>query len=120
MVFFDLGKHVEAARLLGAAERQRELTGYVRPAQEEADLAPVLRGVAATLGGDGGSTPAWKAELPGSRSPSLTQPVAEHPTGGPFRAGTALPRPNARWPPSCPGGSRTPRSPTAFSCRLSR
>jgi predicted ATPase/DNA-binding CsgD family transcriptional regulator len=53
MVFCDLGEYVEAARLLGAAQRQRELTGYVRPGPEQADLAPVLAGIAATLGGDG-------------------------------------------------------------------
>jgi predicted ATPase/DNA-binding CsgD family transcriptional regulator len=53
MMFADLGEHVGAARLLGAAERQRELTGYVRPAPDEADLAPALAGIAGALGGDG-------------------------------------------------------------------
>ena len=53
MAFVDLGEHVAAARLLGAAQRQRELTGYVRPAPEEADLAPALAGIAGALGAVG-------------------------------------------------------------------
>jgi predicted ATPase/DNA-binding CsgD family transcriptional regulator len=52
-VFFELGAHVAAARLLGAAERQRELTGYVRPAPDRDELAPVLAGVARSLGREG-------------------------------------------------------------------
>jgi predicted ATPase/DNA-binding CsgD family transcriptional regulator len=53
VAFSDLGEHIEAARLLGAAERQRELTGYVRPGPDEAELAPVRAGIAIALGGDG-------------------------------------------------------------------
>jgi len=71
LVFFDLGEHVEAARLLGAAQRQRELTGYVRPAPEEAELVPVLAGIAGTLGGDG----AENARVQG-RTASLEQSVS--------------------------------------------
>ncbi len=37
----DLGRPVAAARLLGAAERQRHLTGYVRSAPARDELAPV-------------------------------------------------------------------------------
>ncbi|HXW78259.1 MAG TPA: LuxR C-terminal-related transcriptional regulator, partial [Acidimicrobiales bacterium] len=46
----DLGRHPQAARLLGAAEAQRELSGYARfvPAREE--LGPVLLSVESTMG----------------------------------------------------------------------
>ena len=46
----DLGRHGEAARLLGAAESQREATGYARwtPARDE--LAPALVAVQTAVG----------------------------------------------------------------------
>jgi DNA-binding CsgD family transcriptional regulator len=46
----DLGRHAEAARLLGAAESQRETTGYRRWAPARDELAPVLMAVQAALG----------------------------------------------------------------------
>jgi DNA-binding CsgD family transcriptional regulator len=46
----DLGRAAEAARLLGAAECQREATGYRRWAPAEDELAPVLAGVQKALG----------------------------------------------------------------------
>jgi len=52
MVSFELGENAEAARLLGAAELQRELNGYVCSGPDLAELAPVRAGVAATLGPD--------------------------------------------------------------------
>jgi DNA-binding CsgD family transcriptional regulator len=46
----DLGRAAEAARLLGAAECQREATGYRRWAPAEDELGPVLAGVQTALG----------------------------------------------------------------------
>jgi predicted ATPase/DNA-binding CsgD family transcriptional regulator len=48
----DLGDATEAARLLGAAERQRDLVGYVRPAPHRDEVAPVESGIQVTLGPD--------------------------------------------------------------------
>lgn len=47
---FELGRCDVAARLLGAADRQRELTGYVRSGLVCDELVPVLAGIEATLG----------------------------------------------------------------------
>ena len=46
----DLGRHAGAARLLGAAEAQRALTGYARWAPARDELAPVLAEVESALG----------------------------------------------------------------------
>jgi predicted ATPase/DNA-binding CsgD family transcriptional regulator len=46
----DLGRFNEAARLLGAAEAQREATGYARWAPAREELAPVLATIEAGLG----------------------------------------------------------------------
>jgi DNA-binding CsgD family transcriptional regulator len=46
----DLRSPAEAARLLGTAESQRDLTGYVRPAPAREELAPVLADLQAALG----------------------------------------------------------------------
>jgi predicted ATPase/DNA-binding CsgD family transcriptional regulator/transcriptional regulator with XRE-family HTH domain/tetratricopeptide (TPR) repeat protein len=51
-LFFELGHPQVAARLLGAADRQRELAGYVRSGLVCAELVPVLAGIEATLGRD--------------------------------------------------------------------
>jgi DNA-binding CsgD family transcriptional regulator len=48
----DLGDATEAARLLGAAERQRHLVGYVRPAPHRDEVAPIAEGIRVTLGAD--------------------------------------------------------------------
>ena len=49
---FDLGHCEMAARLLGAADRQRDLTGYVRSGLVSDELVPVLAGIEAALGRD--------------------------------------------------------------------
>ena len=49
---FDLGHCEVAARLLGAAECQRELTGYVRSGLVCDELVPVRAGIEAELGRD--------------------------------------------------------------------
>lgn len=46
----DLGRHAEAARLLGASECQREAIGYVRPVPGCDELVPVLADIQAALG----------------------------------------------------------------------
>jgi predicted ATPase/DNA-binding CsgD family transcriptional regulator len=46
----DLGDDLEAARLLGAAEAQRELTGYARWAPARDELAPVIAKLESGLG----------------------------------------------------------------------
>jgi DNA-binding CsgD family transcriptional regulator len=46
----DLRSPAEAARLLGTAESQRDLTGYVRPAPAREELAPALADLQAALG----------------------------------------------------------------------
>jgi DNA-binding CsgD family transcriptional regulator len=46
----ELGHLAEAARLLGAAEGQRDLTGYVRPAPARDQLAPVMTELKNALG----------------------------------------------------------------------
>ena len=48
----DLGQEVEAARLLGAAEHQREITKYVRWAPARDELAPVLINIEEACGKD--------------------------------------------------------------------
>jgi len=48
----DLGHEVEAGRLLGAAEHQREITKYVRWAPARDELAPVLINIEETGGKD--------------------------------------------------------------------
>jgi DNA-binding CsgD family transcriptional regulator len=49
----DLGRATEAARLLGAAEAQREATGYRRWAPARDELAPVLVALRTALGQQG-------------------------------------------------------------------
>jgi predicted ATPase/DNA-binding CsgD family transcriptional regulator len=46
----DLGRHVEASRLLGAAEAQRGATKYARWAPVRDELAPVVEGLRTALG----------------------------------------------------------------------
>jgi len=46
----DLGSFAEAARLLGAAEHQRDLIGYVRPAPARHELEPALVAMRTALG----------------------------------------------------------------------
>jgi DNA-binding CsgD family transcriptional regulator len=46
----DLGSLAEAARLLGAAENQRDRVGYVRPVPARDELAPVLVDMQRALG----------------------------------------------------------------------
>ena len=46
----DLGRHVEAARLLGAAQPQREATGFARWASPADELSPVVLTVESGLG----------------------------------------------------------------------
>jgi DNA-binding CsgD family transcriptional regulator len=46
----DLGSPTEACRLLGAAESQRDLIGYVRPAPAREELAPVLEDLRTAVG----------------------------------------------------------------------
>jgi DNA-binding CsgD family transcriptional regulator len=46
----DLGSPTEACRLLGAAESQRDLIGYLRPAPAREELAPVLANLRTALG----------------------------------------------------------------------
>ena len=46
----DLGHEVEAARLLGAAEHQREITKYVRSAPARGEISPVLINIADACG----------------------------------------------------------------------
>ena len=50
ITFADLGHHAEAARLLGSAEAQRELTRYNRWAPARDELAPVLDAIESGLG----------------------------------------------------------------------
>ena len=66
----DLGSRTEAARLLGAAESQRDLTGYVRPAPAREELAPVLVDLQAALG-----HVAFAAALSEGRALSLEEAV---------------------------------------------
>jgi DNA-binding CsgD family transcriptional regulator len=49
---FDLGRDEFALRMLGAADRQRELTGYVRSGLVYVELVPLLARIEATLGRD--------------------------------------------------------------------
>jgi len=58
MALSDLGRALEAARLLGAAEAQREAIGYTRGVPAERDLAPVVSRIEAALG-TGASQRAW-------------------------------------------------------------
>ncbi len=67
----DLGRHAEAARLLGAAESQRELTGYNRWAPARDELAPVLVALESSLGHD-----AFDRSLSEGRALSLEQAAA--------------------------------------------
>ncbi|HMK97084.1 MAG TPA: LuxR C-terminal-related transcriptional regulator [Acidimicrobiales bacterium] len=48
----DLGRPTEAARLLGAAESQRDLIGYVRSVPARDEMAPVIAGAQEALGQD--------------------------------------------------------------------
>ena len=66
-----LGSPAEAARLLGAAESQRDLIGYVRPAPARKELAPVLADLQATLG-----HAAFEAALSEGGALSLEEAVA--------------------------------------------
>lgn len=67
----DLGRHSEAARLLGAAARQRETTGYAPSAPARNELGPVLADLQAALG----PRPFGTAELEG-RGLTIEQAVA--------------------------------------------
>ena len=48
----DIGRPSEAARLIGAAEAQRNQTGYTRPAPSRAELLPVISEIEAALGAE--------------------------------------------------------------------
>jgi DNA-binding CsgD family transcriptional regulator len=50
LICVDLARHAEAARLLGAAERQREITGYAVKVRRRDELGPALDGASAALG----------------------------------------------------------------------
>jgi DNA-binding CsgD family transcriptional regulator len=67
----DLGRPVDAARLLGAAERQRDLTGYVRlsPAREE--VASVLADIQTAM-----SRAAFEEAMAQGRALALEDAVA--------------------------------------------
>ena len=67
----DLGHHAEAARLLGAAEAQRDLTGYNRWAPARDELAPVLDAIESCIGHD-----AFYRALSAGRALSLEQAAA--------------------------------------------
>jgi predicted ATPase/DNA-binding CsgD family transcriptional regulator len=67
----DLGRHDEAARLLGAAEAQREVMGYVRWAPARDELAPVVARLEASLGPE-----AFGQALSEGRALSLEEAVA--------------------------------------------
>ena len=67
----DLGSLAEAARLLGAAESQRELIGYTCPVPAHDELVPVLVGLRTALGQD-----AFERALSEGRSLSLEEAVA--------------------------------------------
>jgi predicted ATPase/DNA-binding CsgD family transcriptional regulator len=67
----DLERPVEAARLLGAADSQRELTGYVRLAPASDELAPVLGDVQAAM-----SPAAFEQAMAEGRALTLEDTVA--------------------------------------------
>jgi predicted ATPase/DNA-binding CsgD family transcriptional regulator len=71
MTCADLGDHTEAARLLGAAESQRDLIGYVRPAPYQYELTPVAAEMRASLGAG-----AFEEALSEGRSLSVDEAVA--------------------------------------------
>jgi predicted ATPase/DNA-binding CsgD family transcriptional regulator/transcriptional regulator with XRE-family HTH domain len=51
-LLLDLGRNEVAVRILGAVDRQRELTGYVRSGLGGVELMPLLAGIETTLGRD--------------------------------------------------------------------
>jgi DNA-binding CsgD family transcriptional regulator len=53
MASSDLGRTTEAARLLGAVERQREVIGYIRGLPAAGELAAVVLAIETALGPDG-------------------------------------------------------------------
>jgi predicted ATPase/DNA-binding CsgD family transcriptional regulator len=67
----DLGRAVQAARLLGAAELQRKKIGYVRGVPADDELSPVRREVEATLG-----LAAFQRAFSEGRALTLAQAVA--------------------------------------------
>jgi len=67
----DRGHAVEAVRLLGAADSQREVTGYARWAPARAELAPVLVAVQTALGRE-----AFEQAMTEGRRLSLEEAVA--------------------------------------------
>ena len=67
----DLSHHGEAARLLGAAEAQRTLTGYALWAPARDELEPALHEIESTLGPD-----AFERTLAEGRALSLQDAVA--------------------------------------------
>ncbi len=52
ITLLDLGHSLEAARLLGAAEGQRDVIGYVRPVPAGLELAPMIVDMQTALGHD--------------------------------------------------------------------
>ena len=71
MASADLGRAVQAARLLGAAELQREKIGYVRGVPADEELTPIRCGVEAALGLD-----AFERAWSEGRALTLDQAVA--------------------------------------------
>jgi predicted ATPase/DNA-binding CsgD family transcriptional regulator len=67
----DLGCPTEACRLLGAAESQRDLIGYVQPAPARDELAPVLVDLRTALAHD-----AFERAVSEGRALSLEEAVA--------------------------------------------
>lgn len=67
----DLGRPTEASRLLGAAESQRDLIGYVRSAPTRDELSPVQVDLQAALGDD-----AFARAMSEGRALSLEEAVA--------------------------------------------
>ncbi len=71
VTYADLGSPTEAARLLGAAEGQRDRVGYVRPVPAEDELTPVVSDIRTALGQD-----AFEQAMSEGRALSLEDAVA--------------------------------------------
>ena len=83
----DIGQCEKAARFFGAADQQRELTGYPRSAVASQEFVPVLAVIEATLGQDGFEQARAEGRVSAPKTQCPSPPRTSKSSSGHFRVG---------------------------------